>query len=237
MLPASVVRSSCRPRVIAAIAAVWLTVFAGAGAASAQGAPPASPHDQAAPAFPATIPIFPLPTTVLFPGTSQPLFVFEPRYIEMVEDALKTDRLLALVLLRPGFEADYQGRPPVFPIGVAGRIVDAQRRPDGRYDLTVTGIIKVRILGEDQSKPYRVARVEPLPEVMSASDTQAFEYSVAGWWTSRRSHSAYPPGPRHSSSRAIRPRSSTCSPSTSTCIRTSGSSCSRLTGRWRAPAP
>ena len=65
--------------------------------------------------LPPTIPIFPLPNVVLFPNVFLPLHIFEPRYRAMVADALKGDRMIGMVLLRPGWEGDYEGRPPVYP--------------------------------------------------------------------------------------------------------------------------
>ena len=63
--------------------------------------------------LPRTIPIFPLPDVMLFPGATRPLHIFEARYREMVADALEGDRLIGMVMLQPGYEADYEGRPPV----------------------------------------------------------------------------------------------------------------------------
>ena len=77
--------------------------------------------------LPATIPIFPLEDVMLFPSVSRPLHIFEPRYRAMVADALKGDRIIGMVLLRPGYEADYEGRPPVYPIGCAGVITEVRR--------------------------------------------------------------------------------------------------------------
>jgi Lon protease-like protein len=70
--------------------------------------------------LPPTIPIFPLPNAVLFPNVFMPLHIFEPRYRAMVSDALAGDRIIGMVLLRAGFERDYEGRPAIFPIGCAG---------------------------------------------------------------------------------------------------------------------
>ena len=61
------------------------------------------------------LPLFPLPNVVLFPNVFLPLHIFEPRYREMVADALASDRMIGMVLLRPGWEHDYEGRPPVYP--------------------------------------------------------------------------------------------------------------------------
>jgi Lon protease-like protein len=80
------------------------------------------PGATAATALPPEIPLFPLPDVVLFPGVTRPLLIFEPRYREMVADALKGNRIIGMVLLRPGFEKDYEGRPPIHDIGCAGTI-------------------------------------------------------------------------------------------------------------------
>ena len=72
--------------------------------------------------IPAEIPLFPLPETSLFPGVSRPFLIFEPRYREMIADALKGDKIIGMVRLRPGFEKDYEGRPPIYDVGCAGTI-------------------------------------------------------------------------------------------------------------------
>ena len=111
-----------------------------------------------------TIPIFPLPNAVLFPNVFLPLHIFEPRYREMVADALDGDRMIGMVLLRPGWEANYEGTPPVFPIGCAGLITHHERLPDGRYNIILRGLQKFRIRGEDEGRSYRVARIETIHE-------------------------------------------------------------------------
>jgi Lon protease-like protein len=110
--------------------------------------------------LPPAIPLFPLPNVVLFPNVFLPLHVFEPRYRQMVADALEGDRIIGMTLLRPGYEADYQGRPPVYAIGCAGVITHCQPLGDGRYDLVLRGIEKFRIQSEDHSRPYRIGLVE-----------------------------------------------------------------------------
>jgi Lon protease-like protein len=117
--------------------------------------------------LPPSIPLFPLPNVVLFPSVFLPLHIFEPRYRRMVADALEGDRIIGMVLLRPGWESDYEGRPPVYPIGCAGLITHAEPRPDGRYNIVLRGLQKFRILEEEQGRPYRVAQVETLMEDLS----------------------------------------------------------------------
>ena len=120
--------------------------------------------------LPPAIPVFPLPNVVLFPQVFLPLHIFEPRYREMVTDALDGDRLIGMVLLRPGWEGRYEGRPPVYPIGCAGVITHHDQLPDGRYNIVLRGLEKFRITGEDQSRSYRIARIESLLEQLDEHD-------------------------------------------------------------------
>jgi Lon protease-like protein len=120
--------------------------------------------------LPPAIPIFPLPNVVLFPNVFLPLHIFEPRYREMVADALSGDRLIGMVLLRPGWQQNYEGRPGVYAIGTAGLITFSERHADGRYNIVLRGLEKFRVLGEDHSRPYRLAHVQPLAEDMTADE-------------------------------------------------------------------
>jgi hypothetical protein len=120
--------------------------------------------------LPPEIPIFPLPNAVLFPNVFLPLHVFEPRYRKMVYDTLEGDRLIAMVLLQPGWETDYLGNPPVYPIGCAGLITHVETLDDGRYNIILRGLEKCRILGETAPSvecPYRRAQIESLDEPVS----------------------------------------------------------------------
>ena len=116
--------------------------------------------------LPPTIPIFPLPNVVLFPNVFLPLHIFEPRYRTMVGDALSGDRIIGMVLLQPGYEADYEGRPPVFPIGCAGVITHSEPVGDGRFNIVLRGLERFRILGEDSDRTYRLAHIDSLPEIV-----------------------------------------------------------------------
>ncbi len=120
--------------------------------------------------LPPTIPIFPLPNAVLFPNVFLPLHIFEGRYRTMVGDALEEDRIIGMVLLRPGWEHDYEGRPQVYPVGCAGLITHAERLEDGRFNIVLQGLEKFRILDEDHTRAYRLARVDSLEESMTDRD-------------------------------------------------------------------
>lgn len=130
----------------------------------------AATHGRQVSALPSEIPLFPLPETSLFPGVSRPFLIYEPRYREMVADALKGDKIIGMVRLRPGFETDYEGRPPVYGVGCVGTIEKYEQLPDGRYVILLRGLTTFRIVSEDQRKPYRLARIEAVPELLKDED-------------------------------------------------------------------
>ena len=151
-------------RVAAAIVfGLVVIVSASAAAQSRSAAPNAS-------VLPAEIPLFPLPETSLFPGVSRPFLIFEPRYRAMIADALEGDKIIGMVRLRPGFENDYEGRPPIYSVGCAGAIETYEQLPDGRYVILLRGLTTFRIVSEDQRRPYRLARIEALSEVLKDDD-------------------------------------------------------------------
>jgi Lon protease-like protein len=111
------------------------------------------------------VPVFPLPEVVFFPETTLPLHIFEPRYVQMVEDAVAGNGLIAMALLQPGWERDYGGRPPINSIGTFGRIEDLQSLPGGRFDLRLVGLQRVEFEEIESDRPYRVARTISRPEL------------------------------------------------------------------------
>jgi Lon protease-like protein len=116
-----------------------------------------------------TIPIFPLPSVVLFPNVFLPLHIFEARYRQMVADALSGDRMIGMTLLKAGHDEAGE-RPPVYPVGCSGVITHVERLADGRFNLVLRGVEKFRILDEDQPSPgqlYRTAVISPLDEAVN----------------------------------------------------------------------
>ena len=142
------------------------------GAVAVPGQAAAQAVDPAA-ALPPTIPIFPLQDVMLFPNASRPLHIFEPRYREMVAAALEGDRIIGMVMLHAGYEDEYAGNPPIYDIGCAGVITNVQRLEDGRYNIVLGGLVRFRIIDEDQSRSYRVAEIEPLPEPLDDAGRDA----------------------------------------------------------------
>jgi uncharacterized protein len=110
---------------------------------------------------------------VLLPEGSVPLHVFEPRYRKMVADALTGSRVIGMILLRPGWEADYEGRPAVFDAGCAGLIDRWEELPDGRYNILLRGLSRFRVREEHGGELYRLATVEPLDDAGGPDATVA----------------------------------------------------------------
>ena len=105
--------------------------------------------------------LFPLPDLVLFPYAAQGLHIFEPRYRQLIDDALQDDRLIGMALLRPGWEADYHKRPPIHPMICLGRIYQEEQLADGCWNLILRGLARARVVTEPKAgRMYRVARVQ-----------------------------------------------------------------------------
>jgi Lon protease-like protein len=109
--------------------------------------------------IPARIPLFPLPNVVLFPKTYLPLHIFEPRYRAMVSDAAKNGQCIGMALLKDGWETDYYGHPPVFPMGCVGRLASVQLLADGRSNILLQGLERFEIEREWYDKAYREATI------------------------------------------------------------------------------
>ncbi len=109
--------------------------------------------------IPARIPVFPLPNVVLFPKTYLPLHIFEPRYRAMVSDAAINGQCIGMALLKDGWEADYYGHPPVFPLGCVGRLASVQPLADGRSNILLQGLERFEIEQEWYDKAYREATI------------------------------------------------------------------------------
>jgi len=117
------------------------------------------------------LPIFPLPGLTFFPHTLLPLHIFEARYRAMVTDCLARDRRLAVVGLRPGYEATYDAKPPVYAVAGAGEVVRWERLATGRFNILVRGDCRVRIETELPTDTlYRVARARVIEDAVPQGD-------------------------------------------------------------------
>lgn len=111
------------------------------------------------------LPVFPLPNVVLLPGMILPLNVFEPRYVALVEHVLGGGRHIGVPLLRPGFEADYGGRPDLEAVFGIGKLVSHRALPDGRHFIRLEGTGRVRCRRELEARQdFRELCVDVLPD-------------------------------------------------------------------------
>jgi uncharacterized protein len=113
------------------------------------------------------IAIFPLPNVIFFPKTLLPLHIFEPRYRQMVQDTIATKQLIGMFLFDDGWQENYYGNPDIHPIGCAGEMIHVETLPDNKFDIVLRGIYRVRTIEVVQEFPYRKARVEVLPEILT----------------------------------------------------------------------
>ncbi len=117
--------------------------------------------------LPDEIPVFPLPGAMLLPGGQLPLNIFEPRYLNMVEDALTADRLIGMI--QPVAEKDERliaDGVTLYKIGCAGRLTQFMETEDGRYVITLTGLIRFRVADElDMRDGYRRVRPDFSPYI------------------------------------------------------------------------
>lgn len=109
--------------------------------------------------------VFPLPGTVLFPRALLPLNIFEARYRALVKDCLEGDRVMAMGQLMPGWQANYEGRPPLMPLVTIGMLTWHEEHDDGRYSILLEGVVRARIVRElPATKLYREVEAELLPD-------------------------------------------------------------------------
>ncbi|WP_308190999.1 LON peptidase substrate-binding domain-containing protein [Pseudonocardia terrae] len=122
----------------------------------------------------ATIPLFPL-GTVLMPGASLPLHIFEPRYRQLTVDLVTgavPDKEFGVVAVREGHDPDAHGLAALHPIGCTARLLDVRRLPDGRYDIVTSGARRFRLLEIDaEARPYLCGSVEFVPDDKETSES------------------------------------------------------------------
>lgn len=128
--------------------------------------------------FSGKMPIFPLPNVVFFPHTFLPLHIFEERYRAMVADAINGEKLICMALLKPGYEDDYEGSPPIHTVGTVGFMPMKKDHADGTSDVLLVGMDKVKIKEITSDTPYRMAEVEILYDVVGESDPEALQEKI-----------------------------------------------------------
>ena len=138
----------------------------------------------------AELSIFPLPNVTLFPGALLPLHVFEPRYRELVREVLDGRKIMGVARLKPGFEQDYEGRPPVFEVLGVGVVESQREREDGRFDISLRGLERARIIEElPPLRAYRRVRAARIPTpTVEPALLAAWQRKLAGLWEQLAPH-------------------------------------------------
>lgn len=122
------------------------------------------------------LPLFPLPNAVLFPGTTLPLHLFEPRYRALAEYCVNGPRVMALGSLVTGVNVEGAERPPIYPILSVGTIAAERRLPDGRWDIALRGVCRLELIDElPSSEPFRFIRARRVREHERPDDRVAAE--------------------------------------------------------------
>ena len=139
--------------------------------------------------FSGVVRLFPLPNLVLYPHVMQPLHVFEGRYREMLTDALADDKLITMAMLEPGWEPDYDSRPPIAPIACLGKVVTHHHLPDDRSNVLLLGLRRVRLVRElSPKRSFRQAEVEILNDIMPKSASSCLDQLHARLLTRFKTH-------------------------------------------------
>ncbi len=119
------------------------------------------------------VPLFPLPNTVLFPKTPMPLFIFEEKYKTMVREVLAGSGEIVIALMREGLEFRQTGISAVHSIACLGKIESHEELEDGKYNIVVVGLRRVRLIRIVENSPYRLVEVEILEDMESSTDSGA----------------------------------------------------------------
>jgi len=128
--------------------------------------------------FPDQVPVMPLPGTLLFPHALLPLYIFEPRYQEMLEIALGEHRMFCVALVKPQ-RTQWRSPDDFFQVAGIGLIRACVGRGDGTSNLILQGLRRVRFSAFEQSAPFPIARIEPLEsEAVSSVETDALGAKV-----------------------------------------------------------
>lgn len=120
---------------------------------------------------PGIVPVFPLPNCVLLPCEPFPLHIFEERYKQMTESALTGKRLIAMAHLKPGWEMQAEKPSEIYPVAGLGKIVMDDRFSDGRFNILLIGLKRIKIKGFVQNRPYRTAEVEVMNDRFSQTSS------------------------------------------------------------------
>lgn len=138
------------------------------------------------------VPLFPLPNAVLFPKTPMPLYIFEERYRTMVRDLVSGNGELVIALMREGLQHKQTGISAVHAVGCLGKIESCEELEDGKYNIVVVGLKRVRLVRMVKNSPYRMVEAEPMEDThyTPGSDEVAEKQNILGDLFSRFSELA-----------------------------------------------
>ena len=122
--------------------------------------------------FPGNSPIFPLPNFVLFPLAGHRFKIFEPRYVQMIENVIEQERLVTITLLRSGYENNYKASPEMYNIGTLGYIDQCKELENNQYEVIIFGLKKVCIKEFDNDFLYREANLSIIEDSMIISNEE-----------------------------------------------------------------
>lgn len=134
--------------------------------------------------FSGNVPVFPLSTVVFFPNTLLPLHIFEQRYRDMLKDAQESEKLIAMALLKPGWEKEYFEKPEIFEITGIGRIVTCETQDDGKSNIVLYGLKRARITDLFDDNTYRRANIDLLENISEGNNEPLKDkilYSISNW--------------------------------------------------------
>ena len=122
--------------------------------------------------FQGLVRLFPLPNFVMFPGVVKGLHIFEPRYCQMLKESLATDKLIAMALLQPGWEANYFKHPAIYDVVCIGKVVQHAQTPEGRHNILLSGLKRAKIVSECHKNldQFRTAQVNLLDDIELSND-------------------------------------------------------------------
>lgn len=121
--------------------------------------------------IPESIPFLRLSETVLLPGELLPIHIFEEYHKKIAESAISSEKLIAIAQVKPGWEKDYEGNPEIYEVAGLGKIVMEEQLPDGRFNLVLLGLKRVKIKQILQELPYQRAEVEILQDYFSQTSS------------------------------------------------------------------
>ena len=146
-------------------------------------------HYHSADQLPRKVAVFPLAGALLLPGGQMPLNIFEPRYLQMVDDAMRSERLIGMV--QPRFDVPETNDPrfPLCDVGCLGRITSLGETGDGRYVLTLQGVCRFRVTEElAVTTPYRQIGIKPFGGDLDDDDEEGREVDREALLTAFRAY-------------------------------------------------